>query len=136
MSGNTFGTLFTITTCGESHGEAYACIVDGCPPGMELSETDLQKDLDRRRPGKSRHVTQRMESDTVKILSGVFEGVTTGTPIGLLIENEDQKSKDYFKIKDKFRTGHPYTLPVPLLLMRPDRRKDFYQLHSSPSVLY
>jgi chorismate synthase len=106
MSGNTFGTLFTITTCGESHGEAYACIVDGCPPGMELSETDLQKDLDRRRPGKSRHVTQRMESDTVKILSGVFEGVTTGTPIGLLIENEDQKSKDYFKIKDKFRPGH------------------------------
>ncbi len=106
MSGNTFGTLFTITTCGESHGEAYACIVDGCPPGMELSETDLQKDLDRRRPGKSRHVTQRMESDTVKILSGVFEGVTTGTPIGLLIENEDQKPKDYFKIKDKFRPGH------------------------------
>ncbi len=106
MSGNTFGTLFTVTTCGESHGEAYVCIVDGCPPGLELSEADLQKDLDRRRPGKSRHVTQRKESDTVKILSGVFEGVTTGTPIGLLIENEDQKSKDYFKIKDKFRPGH------------------------------
>ncbi len=106
MSGNTLGKLFTVTTCGESHGEAYACIVDGCPPGMELSESDLQKDLDRRRPGQSRHVTQRKESDTVKILSGVFEGVTTGTPIGLLIENEDQKSKDYFKIKDKFRPGH------------------------------
>jgi len=106
MSGNTLGKLFTVTTCGESHGEAYACIVDGCPPGLELSEADLQKDLDRRRPGKSRHVTQRKESDTVKILSGVFEGATTGTPIGLLIENEDQKSKDYFKIKDKFRPGH------------------------------
>ena len=106
MSGNTFGTLFTITTCGESHGEAYACIVDGCPPGLELSEADLQKDLERRRPGKSRHVTQRKESDTVRILSGVFEGATTGTPIGLLIENEDQKSKDYFDIKEKFRPGH------------------------------
>jgi chorismate synthase len=106
MSGNTFGKLFTITTCGESHGPAYACIVDGCPPGLQLNESDLQKDLDRRRPGKSRHVTQRKESDSVKILSGVFEGVTTGTPIGLLIENEDQKSKDYFKIKELFRPGH------------------------------
>ncbi len=106
MSGNTFGKLFTLTTCGESHGPAYACIVDGCPPGLALTEADLQNDLDRRRPGKSRHVTQRQESDTVKILSGVFEGVTTGTPIGLLIENEDQKSKDYFKIKDMFRPGH------------------------------
>ena len=106
MSGNTLGKLFTVTTCGESHGEAYACIVDGCPPGLKLAEADLQKDLDRRKPGKSRHVTQRKESDTVKILSGVFEGTTTGTPIGLLIENEDQKSKDYFKIKDKFRPGH------------------------------
>ncbi len=106
MSGNTLGKLFTVTTCGESHGEAYACIVDGCPPGLELAEADLQKDLDRRKPGKSRHVTQRKESDKVKILSGVFEGATTGTPIGLLIENEDQKSKDYFKIKDKFRPGH------------------------------
>ncbi len=106
MSGNTFGTLFTVTTCGESHGEAYACVVDGCPPGLKLCEADLQRDLDRRRPGKSRHVTQRQESDTVKILSGVFEGVTTGTPIGLLIENEDPKSKDYFKIKDLFRPGH------------------------------
>ena len=106
MSGNTFGKLFTVTACGESHGPGYACIIDGCPPGLELSETDLQKDLDRRRPGKSRHVTQRKESDTVRIISGVFEGVTTGTPIGLLIENEDQKSKDYFKIKDLFRPGH------------------------------
>lgn len=106
MSGNTFGKLFTVTTCGESHGPAYACIVDGCPPGLQLNEADLQKDLDRRRPGKSRHVTQRKESDTVKILSGVFDGVTTGTPIGLLIENEDQKSSDYFKIKDLFRPGH------------------------------
>jgi len=106
MSGNTFGKLFTVTTCGESHGPAYACIVDGCPPGLALTEADLQRDLDRRRPGKSRHVTQRQESDTVKILSGVFEGVTTGTPIGLLIENEDQKSKDYFKLKDLFRPGH------------------------------
>ncbi|MEJ2094233.1 MAG: chorismate synthase [Gammaproteobacteria bacterium] len=106
MSGNSFGKLFTISTCGESHGPAYACIVDGCPPGLELNETDLQHDLDRRRPGKSRHVTQRKESDTVRILSGVFDGVTTGTPIGLLIKNEDQKSKDYFKIKDLFRPGH------------------------------
>ena len=106
MSGNTFGKLFTVTTCGESHGPAYACIVDGCPPGLQLNEADLQKDLDRRRPGKTRHVTQRKESDTVKILSGVFDGVTTGTPIGLLIENEDQKSRDYFKIKDLFRPGH------------------------------
>jgi chorismate synthase len=106
MSGNSFGKLFTISTCGESHGPAYACIVDGCPPGLELNETDLQHDLDRRRPGKSRHVTQRKESDTVRIFSGVFDGVTTGTPIGLLIENEDQKSKDYFKIKDLFRPGH------------------------------
>ena len=106
MSGNTIGKLFTLTTCGESHGYGYAGIVDGCPPGMELKEEDLQKDLDRRRPGKSRHVTQRKESDTVKIISGIFEGVTTGTPIGLLILNEDQKSKDYFKIKDSFRPGH------------------------------
>jgi len=106
MSGNTFGKLFTITTCGESHGAGYACIVDGCPPGMELSEEDLQKDLDRRKPGKSRHVTQRKETDLVRIISGVFEGVTTGTPIGLLIDNTDQKSKDYAKINDLFRPGH------------------------------
>lgn len=106
MSGNTFGTLFTITTFGESHGPAYGCVVDGCPPGLALGEADLQGDLDRRKPGKSRHVTQRMEADTVKILSGVMDGVTTGTPIGLLIENTDQKSKDYSDIKDLFRPGH------------------------------
>jgi chorismate synthase len=106
MSGNTFGTLFTVTTCGESHGPAYACIVDGCPPGLELSEEDLQRDLDRRKPGTSRHTTQRHEDDRVRILSGVFEGRTTGTPIGLLIENTDQKSKDYAKIMQRFRPGH------------------------------
>jgi chorismate synthase len=106
MSGNTFGKLFTITSAGESHGPALICIVDGCPPGLALTEADMQHDLDRRKPGKSRHVTQRKESDSVKIMSGVFEGVTTGTPIGLLIENEDQKSKDYGNIKDMFRPGH------------------------------
>lgn len=106
MSGNTLGKLFTVTSAGESHGPALVCIVDGCPPGMALSEEDMQHDLDRRKPGKSRHVTQRKESDTVRILSGVFEGVTTGTPIALLIENEDQKSKDYGNIKDMFRPGH------------------------------
>lgn len=106
MSGNTFGKLFTVTTCGESHGLSYLCIVDGCPPGIELTEADIQQDLDRRKPGKSRHVTQRQESDTVRIVSGVFEGKTTGTPIGLVIDNEDQRSKDYAKIKDRFRPGH------------------------------
>lgn len=106
MSGNTFGKLFTLTSCGESHGAAYLAIVDGCPPGMELGEADLQHDLDRRKPGKSRHVTQRQESDRVRIVSGVFEGRTTGTPIGLIIENEDQRSKDYTDIKDLFRPGH------------------------------
>ncbi len=106
MSGNTFGKLFTLTTSGESHGSGYLGIIDGCPPGMVLSETDLQIDLDRRKPAKSRHVTQRKESDKVKITSGVFEGITTGTPIGLIIENEDQKSKDYGDIKDMFRPGH------------------------------
>ncbi len=106
MSGNTFGKLFTVTSAGESHGSGYVCIVDGCPPGMALTEADMQHDLDRRKPGKSRHVTQRKESDTVKIMSGVFEGVTTGTPIGLLIENEDQKSKDYGNIMEMFRPGH------------------------------
>jgi len=106
MSGNTFGKLFTVTTCGESHGASYLCIVDGCPPGMELSEADLQQDLDRRKPGQSRHVTQRRESDSVKIVSGVFAGRTTGTPIGLIIENEDQRSKDYTSIKELFRPGH------------------------------
>lgn len=106
MSGNTFGKLFTITTCGESHGAGYACIVDGCPPGMILTEKDLQKDLDRRKPGQSRHVTQRRETDLVRIISGVFEGTTTGTPIGLLINNIDQKPKDYAKIHKLFRPGH------------------------------
>ena len=106
MSGSTFGTLFTVTSCGESHGSAYLCIVDGCPPGMALSEADLQTDLDRRKPGKSRHVTQRQESDQVRIVSGVFEGRTTGTPIGLIIDNEDQRSKDYSANKDLFRPGH------------------------------
>src|SRR5512140_2304548 len=106
MSGNTFGTLFTVTTFGESHGPAIGCIVDGCPPGMELSKEDVQLDLDRRKPGTSRHVTQRREADTVEILSGVFEGKTTGTPIALLIRNEDQRSKDYGSIAQTFRPGH------------------------------
>ncbi len=106
MSGNSFGKLFTVTTFGESHGLALGCIVDGCPPGLELSEADLQKDLDRRKPGQSRYTTQRREGDEVKILSGVFEGKTTGTPIGLLIENTDQRSKDYGNIKDQFRPAH------------------------------
>ncbi|MGH8553124.1 MAG: chorismate synthase [Methylococcales bacterium] len=106
MSGNTIGKLFTVTSFGESHGPAIGCIVDGCPPGLVLCEEDMQVDLDRRRPGKSRHTTQRREEDRVKILSGVFEGVTTGTPIGLLIENTDQRSKDYANIADRFRPGH------------------------------
>ena len=106
MSGNTFGTLFTVTTFGESHGPAIGCVIDGCPPGMVLSEADIQLDLDRRKPGTSRHVTQRQESDTVEILSGVFEGKTTGTPIALLIRNEDQRSKDYGNITETFRPGH------------------------------
>ncbi len=106
MSGNTIGKLFTVTTCGESHGPAYACIIDGCPPGMALCEEDIQKELDRRRPGSSRFTTQRREADQVKILSGVFEGKTTGTPIGLLIENTDQRSSDYNELKDQFRPGH------------------------------
>ncbi|PLY13607.1 MAG: chorismate synthase [Sedimenticola sp.] len=106
MSGNTFGKLFTVTSFGESHGPAIGCIVDGCPPGLALSEEDLQQDLDRRKPGTSRHTTQRREADEVKILSGVFEGKTTGTPIGLIINNTDQRSKDYSKIMDRFRPGH------------------------------
>jgi chorismate synthase len=106
MSGNTIGKLFTVTTAGESHGPAYVAIVDGCPPGMALSEADIQPDLDRRKPGQSRHTTQRRESDEVKILSGVFEGKTTGTPIGLQILNTDQRSQDYSKIEDRFRPGH------------------------------
>ena len=106
MSGNTIGKLFTVTTSGESHGPALLAIVDGCPPGLEISEADLQLDLDRRRPGTSRHTTQRREPDQVKILSGIFEGKTTGTPIGLMIENVDQRSKDYGNIADTFRPGH------------------------------
>ena len=106
MSGNSFGKSFVVTTFGESHGLALGCIIDGCPPGMALSESDIQSDLDRRRPGRNKHTTQRNEPDQVKILSGVFEGKTTGTPIGLLIENTDQRSKDYGDIKDKFRPGH------------------------------
>ena len=106
MSGNTIGTLFTLTSFGESHGPAIGGIVDGCPPGLELSAADLQVDLDRRKPGTSRHVTQRAEADEVEILSGVFEGKTTGTPIGLLIRNTDQRSQDYSKIMDTFRPGH------------------------------
>ena len=106
MSGNTFGRLFTVSTFGESHGPALGCIVDGCPPGLELTEADLQGDIDRRRTGTSHFVSQRRENDQVRILSGVFEGRTTGTPIGLLIENSDARSRDYEKIKDRFRPGH------------------------------
>jgi chorismate synthase len=106
MSGNSFGKLFTVTSFGESHGAALGCIIDGCPPGLELSEADMQRDLDRRKPGTSRHTTQRREADEVKILSGVFEGKTTGTPIGLVIENTDQRSKDYSKISEQFRPAH------------------------------
>jgi len=106
VSGNSIGQNFVVTTFGESHGVALGCIVDGCPPGMRLDSSDIQWDLDRRRPGRSRHTTQRNEPDQVEILSGVFEGVTTGTPIGLVIWNKDQRSKDYGDIKDKFRPGH------------------------------
>lgn len=106
MSGNTFGKLFSVTSFGESHGPAIGCVIDGCPPGLAITTEDIQQELDRRKPGTSRHVTQRRESDTVEILSGVFEGKTTGTPIALLIRNEDQRSKDYSKIMDTFRPGH------------------------------
>src|SRR5665213_4415854 len=106
MSGNTFGRLFTVTSFGESHGAALGCIVDGCPPGLELTAADLQVDVDRRRTGTSKFVSQRHEADAVRILSGVFEGRTTGAPIGLLIENTDARSRDYEKIKDRFRPGH------------------------------
>ena len=106
MAGNTFGQIFTVTTFGESHGPALGCIIDGCPPGLALSAADIQADLDRRRPGTSRHVTQRREADEVEILSGVFEGHTTGTPIALLIRNTDQRSKDYGNIASQFRPGH------------------------------
>src|ERR1700681_4901519 len=106
MSGNTFGRLFCVTSFGESHGPAIGCVVDGCPPGLLLETADIQRELDRRKPGTSRHVTQRREADTVEILSGVFEGRTTGTPIALLIRNEDARSKDYAAIADTFRPGH------------------------------
>ncbi|MCP4040888.1 MAG: chorismate synthase [Gammaproteobacteria bacterium] len=106
MSGNSIGKLFTVTTFGESHGSALGAVVDGCPPGLVLNEADLQVDLDRRRPGKSRHTTQRQEPDRVRIISGLFEGQTTGTPIGLVIENRDQRSKDYSTIHQLFRPGH------------------------------
>ena len=106
MAGNTFGHIFTVTSFGESHGPAIGCVVDGCPPGLALSAQDIQQDLDRRKPGTSRHVTQRQEADTVEILSGVFEGRTTGTPVALLIRNEDARSKDYGSLIDTFRPGH------------------------------
>ena len=106
MSGNTLGKLFSVTTFGESHGTALGCIIDGCPPGLELSSSDLQHDLNRRKPGQSRYTTQRKEDDEVEILSGVFEGVTTGTPIGLMVRNQDQKSKDYSKIRNLYRPAH------------------------------
>ena len=109
MSGNSIGRLFTVTTFGESHGPALGCIVDGCPPGLPISEADLQGDVDRRRTGTSQFVSQRKEGDEVKILSGVFEGKTTGTAIGILIENTDARSRDYEKIKDRFRPGMPTT---------------------------
>ena len=106
MAGNSFGRIFTVTSFGESHGPAIGCVVDGCPPGLALSVDDIQQDLDRRKPGTSRHVTQRQESDTVEVLSGVFEGKTTGTPIALLIRNEDARSRDYGNLIDTFRPGH------------------------------
>ena len=122
MSGSTLGKLFTVTSFGESHGPAIGCVVDGCPPGMVLSETDIQPELDRRKPGTSRHVTQRHEEDRVEILSGVFEGRTTGTPIGLLIRNVDARSKDYSKIKDMFRRARdlrPRQLRAAVQSLRP-----------------
>ena len=106
MPGNSHGKLFKVTTYGESHGEAIGCIIDGCPPNLKIDIEDIQKDLDRRKPGKSRHTSQRRESDTVKILSGVFDGKSTGTPISLIIYNEDARSKDYSDIKDLYRPGH------------------------------
>ena len=106
MSGNTFGKIFSLTTYGESHGKAIGCIIDGCPPGLKLDESDIQKDLDRRKPGQSKFTTQRKEDDKVEIISGVFNGMTTGTPISLIVYNQDHKTKDYSEIKDKFRPGH------------------------------
>ncbi len=117
MPGNSFGEAFRVTTFGESHGVALGCIVDGCPPGLELEATDMQFDLDRRKPGTSKFATQRKEGDQVKILSGVFEGVTTGTSIGLLIENENQKSKDYSEIKDLYRPAPATVIPHTVFLV-------------------
>ena len=123
MSGNTFGLLFTVTSFGESHGPAIGCVVDGCPPGMALDAAWIQAELDRRKPGTSRHVTQRREPDEVEILSGVFEGKTTGTPIALLIRNTDQRSKDYGNIADTFRPGHRLHLLAQIRHPRPARRR-------------
>ena len=106
MAGNTFGTLFSVTSFGESHGPAIGCVVDGCPPGLRLTIDDIQKELDRRKPGTSRHVSQRQESDRVEILSGLCEGTTPGTPIALLSRNDDQRSRDYGNLADTFRPGH------------------------------
>ena len=106
MAGNSVGQLFRVTTFGESHGPALGCIVDGCPPGLQLNPDDIQRDLDRRRPGQSKHTSQRRESDRAEILSGVFDGVTTGAPIGLVIRNEDQRTRDYERIREQFRPGH------------------------------
>ena len=106
MSGNTFGKIFKVTTFGESHGKALGCIIDGCPPNLKIDESDIQRDLDRRKPGQSKYTTQRKEDDKIEILSGVFNGLTTGTPIALLIYNKDHKTKDYSEIKNKFRPGH------------------------------
>ena len=106
MAGNSFGQLFRVTTFGESHGPALGCIVDGCPAGLQLNPDDIQQDLDRRRPGQSKHTTQRRESDRAEILSGVFDGVTTGAPIGIVIKNEDQRTRDYERIREQFRPGH------------------------------
>ena len=123
MSHNSFGHLFRVTTWGESHGPAIGCVVDGCPPGIALTETDIQPFLDRRRPGQSKFVTQRNEADAVEILSGVFEGMTTGTPIALLIRNTDQRSRDYGNILDTFRPGHAdYTYWRKYGLRDPDRK--------------
>lgn len=127
MAGNTIGQLFRVTTFGESHGLALGCIVDGVPPGIPLTEADLQHDLDRRRPGTSRYTTQRREPDQVKILSGVFEGVTTGTSIGLLIENTDQRSQDYSAIKDVFRPGHADYTYEQIRSARLSRRWTFFR---------
>ena len=112
MSFNTFGKIFRFTTWGESHGPAIGCIIDGCPPNIALSEKDIQKDMNRRRPGNSKFVSQRKESDKIEILSGVFNGKTTGTPISILIANEDKRSRDYESIKNKFRPGHAQILPT------------------------